>query len=558
MRSLAKRLWTSQYASPYLPVLIGVPGGFDRISAGAALSLPTVRHIISALWNPPERISSADVRTLGRPLSAIGAVFLGILFLSPAIASADAAKTWIVGATVISPERPDAGQVLHVLIDGDRIVAVTPTVPADIAGAAIVHAEGRYLIPGLIDSHVHLTGIPAIPYPMRAQHPDLVDAYLRQVPRSFLRYGYTTVVDLIVTDPRPLQTMRATPAHPDIYDCGGALPVPNGYPSQNAPAEYRFRIFPNTLVDPAHTENFPTSEDPTAHTPRAAVERVLKGGGICVKTFFERGFGRDHNLPVPSADLMKEIVAAAAAAHVPVLLHANSIEAQTFGVDNGISIFAHGMWNWGPYAGGESVPPDVQAVLDRIVERSIGYQATLQVIAGLQLLYDPTYLDRPDVGRVIPPALLTWYRSDEAQWYKRELAQGASDAAMRERLGRTLRRGSLVVRYLAQHQARFLFGTDTPSGPTIGNLPGLNGYLEMQQLVDAGLSLRQILEAATLSNAKAFGLDNQIGTVQPGKRANLVLLGNSPLESVQAYDSIQEIWVGGQHLLPRDLEADRQ
>lgn len=80
----------------------------------------------------------------------------------------------------------------------------------------------------------------------------------------------------------------------------------------------------------------------------------------------------------------------------------------------------------------------------------------------------------------------------------------------------------------------------------------------MQQLVDAGLSLRQLLEAATLSNAKAFGLDDQIGTVQPGKRANLVLLGSSPLESVQAYDSIRGIWVGGRHLLPRDLEADRQ
>jgi hypothetical protein len=119
--------------------------------------------------------------------------------------------------------------------------------------------RGGYLIPGLMDSHVHLTGIPAIPYPMRAQHPDLVEAYLRQVPRSFLRYGYTTVVDLIVTDTRPLQTMRAAPARPDIYDCGGALPVPNGYPSQNAPAEYRFQLFPNTVVDPAHTENFPAS-----------------------------------------------------------------------------------------------------------------------------------------------------------------------------------------------------------------------------------------------------------------------------------------------------------
>jgi len=444
---------------------VGIPGPLIVVGAEAALSLPRVRNLISTKWNLPGRISRDDVRALGRAFGAFGLIFLGMLSLSTAIASADPAKTWIVGATVISPERPDSGQVLQVLIDGDRIAAVTPTLPADTAGAAVVHAEGQYLIAGLMDSHVHLTSIPAIPYPMRAQHPDLVEAYLRQVPRSFLRYGYTTLVDLIVTDPRPLQAMRKAPAHPDIYDCGGALPVPNGYPSQNTPAEYRFRIFPNTVIDPVHTENFPASEDPTLHTPRAAVERILKGGGICVKTFFERGFGRDRNLPVPSADLMKEIVAAAGRAHVPVLLHANSIEAQTFGVDNGISIFAHGMWNWGAYAGSESVPPEILAILDRIVERSIGYQATLQVIAGLQLLYDPTYLDRPDVRRVIPPALLTWYRSDEAQWYKRDLAQGASDAAMRERYGATLQRGSRVVKYLAQHHARFLFGTDTPSGP---------------------------------------------------------------------------------------------
>jgi imidazolonepropionase-like amidohydrolase len=536
---------------------VGVPRALIVVGAEAAHSLPSVRNIISGLWNLPGRISRADVRAR-IAFSAFGVSFLGMLSLSTAAISADPAKTWIVGATVISPERPDSGQVLQVLIDGDRIAAVTPTLPVDMTGAAVVPAEGQYLIPGLMDSHVHLTSVPAIPHPMRAQHPDLVEAYLRQVPRSFLRYGYTTVVDLIVTDPRLLQAMREVPAHPDIYDCGGALPVPNGYPSQNAPAEYRFRIFPNTVIDPARTENFPASEDPTAHTPSAAVKRILKGGGICVKTFFERGFGRDRNLPVPSSDLMKEIVAAAERAHVPVLLHASSIEAQTFGVENGISIFAHGMWNWGPYAGSESVPPEIQAVLDRVVVRSIGYQATLQVIAGLQLLYDPTYLDRPDVRRVIPPALLTWYRGEEALWYKRDLAQGAPDAAMRERYGATLQRGSRVVKYLAQHHARFLFGTDTPSGPTIGNLPGLNGYLEMQRLVDAGLSLRQLLEAATLSNAKAFGLDDQIGTVQPGKRANLVLLGSSPLESVQAYDSIRGIWVGGRHLLPRDLEADRQ
>jgi imidazolonepropionase-like amidohydrolase len=126
---------------------------------------------------------------------------------------------------------------------------------------------------------------------------------------------------------------------------------------------------------------------------------------------------------------------------------------------------------------------------------------------------------------------------------------------MREGLGRALRRGSQVVQYLAQHHARLLFGTDTPSGPTIGNLPGLNGYLEMQRLVSAGMSLRQLFEAATLSNAKAFGLDTQIGTIQPGKRANLVVLRRSPLESVEAYDQVQAVWIGGTLLDPARLEA---
>jgi hypothetical protein len=88
-------------------------------------------------------------------------------------------------------------------------------------------------------------------------------------------------------------------------------------------------------------------------------------------------------------------------------------------------------------------------------------------------------------------------------------------------------------------------------------LPGLNGYLEMQRLVAAGMGLRQLFEAATISNAKAFGLDGDIGTVQPGKRANVVLLGRSPLESVEAYDQVHTVWIGGTALDPASLEATR-
>jgi hypothetical protein len=411
-------------------------------------------------------------------------------------AAADPPHIWIVGATVISPERQDSGHVLNVLIEGDRIAAVTDALPGDAAqSGSIIRAEGRFLIPGLIDSHVHLESIPGL---MPDQQPELAAAYLRQVPRSYLRYGYTTLINVNVPDPKAMEAMRNAPEHPDIYDCGRGLPVPNGYPSSFVPPAYRPLVYPNTLFDPAHPELFPDSLDRAEHSPRAAVARIRRQGGICIKTYFERGFGRDRNLPVPSLPLVQDVVLAASEAGLPVLLHANSFEAQTFGVDSGVSILAHGMWNWDALDDAETLPPQIRVLLDRIVERSIRYQSTLQVIGGLKLLFDPAYLDRADVRRVIPGPLLAWYRSADAQWYKRDLAQGETDERMREAYERgPQRRGNLTVKYLAEHGARFLFGTDTPSGPTLGNLPGLNGYLEMQRLAAAGVSLRQIFEAAT-------------------------------------------------------------
>jgi imidazolonepropionase-like amidohydrolase len=120
-----------------------------------------------------------------------------------------------------------------------------------------------------------------------------------------------------------------------------------------------------------------------------------------------------------------------------------------------------------------------------------------------------------------------------------------------------VRRVYQVVGYLAGNDANFLFGTDTPSAPTYGNLPGLNGYLEIQQLQRAGLSLEQIFRAATINNAREFKLDSQLGTIEPGKIANLVLLKKSPLESVEAYDTVVTVWVRGRSA-PRDSLAARE
>ena len=462
-------------------------------------------------------------------------------------------RTWIVGATIISPERADNGRKMNVLIEGDRIAAVSEALPRAAAqDAQVVDAAGSYLIPGLIDSHVHLQSVPGLTPSMQFRHPFLVRDYRAQLPRSYLRYGYTTVINLLMTDRSVLDAFVASPAHPDLYHCG-ALPVADGYPSNLAPSLLRNREFPNFVVDPKTA----SGNDAKEHTPQAAVDRVKQQGAICIKTFFERGFGRDHNLPVPSPELFADIVKSARSAGLPVLLHASSLEAQRFGIEGGTNIFAHGMWNWNEFNQSPTLPDPVREALGQIASQRIGYMPTMQVIGGLHVLFEPGHFDHPSVRRVVPPALLDWYRSPSRQWFKDKLAGGKTDEQMRVMFDAILRRGAESTGYLAQHGAFFLFGSDTPSGPTPGNLPGLNGYLEMQRLVAAKMSLRQILEAATINNAKAFGLADRIGTIEIGKRANLLLLGRSPLESVEAYDSIRSVWIGGRRLDPASLEAGK-
>lgn len=511
------------------------------------------RPVASRRAEAEEPPVSEGKRRVMRPTIQAGcaAVLAACLWLTPqARAAAGEQRTWIVGATVISPERADDGRLLNVLIEGDRIAKIVDTLPAGpLKDAQVIDATGAYLVPGLIDSHVHLRTVPGMSPWMEYLHPFLVRDYRAQLPRSFLRYGYTTVVDLVPTDREVLDAFVAAPAHPDLYHCG-ALPVADGYPTQYAPSLLRSWVFPNAMAEPAARKT-----GASGPTPQAAVDRVQRDGGICIKTFFERGFGHDHDLPVPSAELFADIVKSSHSAGLPVLLHASSLEAQRFGLAGRTDILAHGLWNWDEFRESATLPEPVRTVLDEIVHRHIGYMPTMQVLAGVRALYEPGYLDQPAVRRVVPRSMLDWYRTQEAQWFKHERANGRTDEQMRARIDWLLQHSAATTRYLAQRGAFLLFGSDTPSSPMMGNLPGLNAYQEMQRLAAANVSLRQLLEAATINNAKAFGLLGRVGTIEVGKRANLLLLNRSPLESVQAYDTVRAVWVGGHLLEPASLEA---
>jgi imidazolonepropionase-like amidohydrolase len=491
--------------------------------------------------------------------TVILASLLSVAALAPAASAQAKGRTWITDVTIISPENLDHIEKGSVLIENGRIVSVERKKWArKKTGATVVSGKGQFLIPGLIDSHVHLASIPGMNFPEPEGKRELIKEYFRQLPRSYLYFGYTTLVDLAVVDRQVLEDFKQAPLHPDLYDCGESLPVANGYPMSYAPPETRFKLFPNFIYDPAQASSIPAEDRPEDQTPAADVARVKRSRGICVKTYFERGFGRDRNLPVMGPAVLAEIRKAATQADLVLMMHANSFEAQKFAVAGGVDVLAHGMWNWGNLDNEPELTAGMKTLLDQIVEKKIGYQPTIQVLRGLEAYFDPEYLKMKAIPRVIPNEMLEWFNSPEGKWFKKELdGDDTPDAAMLQGLDRgPIRHVRQVVAYLAGKDADFLFGTDTPSAPTYGNLPGLNGYLEMQQLQKAGMSLVQIFKAATISNALKFKLDTQVGTIEPGKIANLLLLKQSPLESVDAYDSITTVWVHGEPISRDSLAAN--
>ena len=500
--------------------------------------------------------------TRGTCIVRFGAISL--LAIAPALLSATAVARdlRIENVTVVSPENAREIRNATVTVHDGRIKSIATTPAGRSSGAAAVDTlDGTdlFLIPGLIDSHVHLGGVPGMTDEQEKTHPDIARAARDQIPRSYLYSGFTTLIDLIST-PEEMGRWKSHDPAPDTYFCGGAA-VMDGYPSNYLPKEIRYQAMPYMLMEPRPASPPPPGMKASEHTPQAVVTRMKADGAICVKTFFERGFGGEHDLPVPRADTVRALVRAAHAAGLPVLMHANSLEAQRFALDTGVDIIAHGLWNTDEKTKPGELTALEKSVLDRIIAANIGWQPTLQVLYGLHNLFDDATLADPRLSRVLPASLIAWYRTPEGKWFRDSIVAGSPEAATPSVAATMfmspINRVAAATGYMAQHHARLLFGSDTPSAPTYANPPGLNGVMEMQHLADAGVTPEQIFQAATLSNARALKLDRDIGTVQVGKRANLLLVRANPRKTIEAYQEIVKVILGGRVLDPDTLAADR-
>ncbi|MDB6046728.1 MAG: hypothetical protein JWM63_5279 [Gammaproteobacteria bacterium] len=472
----------------------------------------------------------------------------------------EASDLRIDNVTIVSPERASPMRHASVLIHDDRIVRISahsahPTkVGAD--SADVIDGTGLYLTPGLIDTHVHLVDMPGMRPDQEQANPEIVRAAREQFPKSYLHFGFTTLLDLNST-PQAMADWNAHAVRPDTYFCGGT-PILDGYPLNFIPPSVRYQASPYFLVEPGSKSPLPAGIDPTMHTPEAVVKHMKSDGATCVKAFFERGFGPTHDLPVPQLETIQALVRAAHAVGMPVFLHANSSEAQAFGLQAGVDIFAHGLWNWDEPWSTREITPAVQKILDGVIASNRGWQPTIQVLYGEHDLFNDAFLSDPRLATALPASLIDWYRTKDGQWFHDLLAtplQAKPGEANNVDAG-AIARDNNAVAYMAKHEARLLFGSDTPSGPTFANPPGLNGWFEMQRLAESGMTPAQIFRATTLANAEAIGMSHEIGTVQAGKRANLLLLHADPTQTLHAYEKIEKVILHGHVLDPAALAAN--
>jgi len=490
--------------------------------------------------------------------------FTLLLLVFSTVLNAAPAKL-IINANLLSPERSGILANAWVRIDDGRITDVgTGTVNS--SEYDVIDAAGAYLIPGLIDSHVHLYHATGLKRRYTKNFESLYDAYMKQQPRSFLYYGFTSVIELNAKQTANSR-FESAPVHPRLFHCGPGVILSDGFMALELEGEPIGQVRPGYLIDHYAGGLVPKDADASKHTPEAVVDYVRQQGGRCVKLYYEEALWWPGGAPeflLPSVAIVRDVVSAAHARNMPVLLHATTPDGQRFALDAGVDILVHGMWEWPDQAFDAPDPePEYAKIARDIAVSDIGLQPTFNTIRNTASLFETMLLTDPAWEQVVPDAYLNYLRTDGQQQRKKfiaifgpQLSEGNTDDDYRLKMTAFNSRYEKLIGSMNRDNAELLFGSDTAVGGLgWGSPPGLAGYWEMQSWVRAGISLKTLFESLTISNSRAFGLDREIGTIEAGKRADLLVLTGNPLEDVTAYNTIETVILDGKEIKRESLSA---
>jgi imidazolonepropionase-like amidohydrolase len=421
-----------------------------------------------------------------------------------------------------------------VVIRGDEIVTVADATAPTPDVEQVIDGSGRYLIPGLWDMHVHLT---------------YDDALAPAMPALFLRWGVTSIRDTggLLDEVLPVvQAMRAEGAlAPRVFFAG---PLMDGervvYDGDGRP-EIGIR---NATVEEA----------------RAHVVEVAEAGADFIKVY-----------ELVSPEVFEAVVAAAEArglplaGHVPLSMRARLVAPRLESMEHLRNI------ELDCAAGAEQLLTVRRGILAEagdepgasLRSRLHGLQrlpaiatydesecraslATMMATIQVPTLRLNSFALRPPFARAdwygaldaAPAAIAEAWRTAGEAWRSEPPAQDTTFAAWSLRL----------VGWMHERGIPVGAGTDTPINYA---LPGYALHSELEMLVRAGLAPLEAIRSATIRPAEFFGLEGEMGRIEPGMRADLVLLGADPLADISNTRRIEAVVSRGRLLTPGELTA---
>jgi imidazolonepropionase-like amidohydrolase len=425
------------------------------------------------------------------------------------------------GVTVIDVERGQALPGMTVIVEGERIAQVGRQPALRIPpGARVVDGAGRFLIPGLWDMHVHTA--------FGDWFPGARDIALP----LFVANGVTGVRDM-----------------------GGDLEVL---------IEWRRAIAQGSLVGPRMVISGPMLDGPKPRFPSSVAIATPEDGRRAVRDLKARGVDFIKLQSLIPRDAVFAIAEEARkagipfAGHVPDAVRAGEMSAagqKSF--EHLIGVFEASSSGEDDFVkGGMKSPGRFLAGFDEArllalaasLARNHTWQCpTLAWEQGGNLIEERD-LEHDPLARYAPASWRsgTWKRF-------RDQVMGefnVDDLATRKRF---LAKELEVVAALHRAGVPFLAGTDTVAGIYI--FPGFSLHDELGLLVRAGFTPIEALRTATQRPAEYLSMSDRLGSVEKGKRADLVLLDKNPLDDIAHTRTIRAVVANGRYFSREDLDA---
>jgi imidazolonepropionase-like amidohydrolase len=440
--------------------------------------------------------------------------------------------TAIVGATVIHPERDDDPAVRDstIVVRGNRIEAVGPSASTPVPpGARVIDAHGKWVIPGLIDAHVHFFQSANLYTRPDAADFNAVVPYAREVARNKARLPFTFRVWLasgvtgVVDIGGPMwnfdmrDAARRTEAAPRVAVAGPLISTVD-----------RVKL---DLGDP------PIIKVASAEEARALVRRELARKPDYIKVWYV--FTGLDAIPAQEA-IVRATAEEAHAAGVPLAVHATELAVAKSALRAGADYLVHSV---------EDYPVDDEFIA--LMKRNHAlYCPTLFVELGYQYLFSNTWRPTEAEKRLGDPEILGMMNDLD------HIPKDKIPERVRKRM-ESPPTPKLSPVMAANLRTVWNAGIPVAMGTDAGNPGTLHGpgvFREMALMAEAGLTPLQVLRSATVNGARAMRMEADLGRIAPGRLADLVILDADPLASVANLSHVREVMKDGKVFSPEVLE----